>query len=230
MSKVLRLVIADDSYLVREGTSRLLEEGGAVEVVAAVGTAADLIDAVNTVTPSAVITDITMPTTGHRVEDRIAGITAAHAIRATHPDIGVVVLSQYAAGHYAFELFKNGTAGLAYLLKDRVGDRAELLRAIHATISGGSVVDPLVVDGLVQRTAAPTGAGLNLLSPREIDVLRHMAQGASNSAIAAALHLSESGVEKHVGSIFLKLDLVPEPEMHRRVAAVLAFLRGLRDG
>lgn len=138
------------------------------------------------------------------------------------------MLSQYADSLYAFELFKDGTAGLAYLLKDRVGDRTELLRAIRDTAAGGSAIDPLVVDGLLRRTARPRGRGIEALSEREIDVLREMAAGRSNSAIAATLHLSESAIEKHIGTIFAKLDLIPEPDTHRRVAAVLAFLGSVR--
>ena len=159
------------------------------------------------------------------------GIDAAHAIRAADPDIGVVILSQYADESYAFELFKNGTAGLAYLLKDRVGDLQQLLAALREVTSGGSVIDPQVVDALVSRRARLRESPLARLTPRELDVLREMAQGRGNAGIAAELSLSESSVEKYVNAIFAKLDLASEQLVHRRVAAVLTFLRdaGLRS-
>lgn len=221
MDERFRLVIAEDNYLLREGTRRLLEESDEAEVVAAVGTAAELLDAAARLRPDAVITDIRMPPS-HRKE----GIEAAHLIRSRHPGIGVVVLSQYASALYAFELLKHGTAGLAYLLKDRVGNLQELLRALREVVAGGSVIDPKVVEGLLAlgRTGADTTLGT--LTPRELDVLREMAQGKSNTGIAHALVLSESAIEKYVNSIFSKLGLTKEPQTHRRVAAVLAFLGG----
>src|ERR671939_1190798 len=148
MSNPLRAVIAEDNYLVREGTRRLLEDSGEVEVVAAVGSAAELLDAVERLGPQAVLTDIRMPP-GHHTE----GIDAAHAIRARHPEVGVVVLSQHADEAYAFQLFMEGTAGLAYLLKERVGDLDELLRALREVVAGRSVVDPQVVEALVAHRA-----------------------------------------------------------------------------
>jgi DNA-binding NarL/FixJ family response regulator len=214
------VVIAEDNYLVREGTRRVLEETGEVSVVAAVGTAAELIDAVVRLHPDAVITDIRMPP-GHQME----GIAAAHEIRARHSGVGVVVLSQHAAGTYAFELLKNGTAGLAYLLKDRVADPEELLRALREVIAGRSVIDPQVVEALVTRSGRLRASPLHELSRREVEVLREMAQGKTNAAIATTLHLSESAVEKYVSAIFLKLGLTEETALHRRVGAVLAFLR-----
>ena len=216
----LRVVIAEDNYLVREGTRRLLEDGGGVDVVAAVGTAGELLDAVGRLRPGVVITDIRMPP-GHHME----GIAAAHAIRAGHPGTGVVVLSQHADDAYAFELFKNGTAGLAYLLKDRIGDLDELRAALTAVASGGSCIDPVVVEALVSSRTRLAGSALRWLTPRELDVLREMARGRANPGIAAALVLSESAVEKHVSSIFAKLGLGPEPTQDRRVTAVLTFLR-----
>jgi DNA-binding NarL/FixJ family response regulator len=216
----LRVVIAEDNYLVREGTRRLLEEAGEVKIVAAVGTAAELLDAVARLHPDAVITDIRMPP-GHQME----GITAAHEIRAAHPGVGVVVLSQHAAGIYAFELLKNGTAGLAYLLKDRVADPDELVRALREVVAGRSVIDSQVVETLVNRSSRLRASPLHELSPRELEVLREMAQGKTNPAIGISLHLSESAIEKHVSSIFSKLGLTEENQLHRRVGAVLAFLR-----
>ncbi len=153
------------------------------------------------------------------------GIDAAHAIRSRSPSVGVVILSQYADEAYAFELFRNGTAGLAYLLKDRIGDLAQLLAALRAVIAGGSVIDPQVVDALVARRARLRESPLARMTPRELDVLREMAQGHGNAGIAGRLSLSESSVEKYVNSIFTKLALTAETQVHRRVAAVLTFLR-----
>jgi DNA-binding NarL/FixJ family response regulator len=220
MSNPLRAVIAEDNYLVREGTRRLLEDSGEVEVVAAVGTAEELLDAVERLRPQAVLTDIRMPP-GHHTE----GIQAAHAIRLHHPQVGVVVLSQHAEEAYAFQLFQHGTAGLAYLLKERVGDLDELLRALHEVVAGRSVIDAQIVELLVAHRARVANSPVSRLSPREREVLREMAQGKSNAAIAEALVLSESAVEKHVNAIFSKLGLSEEPQLHRRVAAVLTYLR-----
>ncbi len=216
----LRVVIAEDNYLVREGTRRLLEDDGGIDVAAAVGTADELLDAVRRLRPDVVITDIRMPP-GHHME----GIAAAHAIRAANPGTGVVVLSQHADDAYAFELFKNGTGGLAYLLKDRIGDLDELRAALTAVASGGSSIDPAVVEALVSSRTRLADSALRWLTPRELDVLREMARGRANPGIAAALVLSESAVEKHVSSIFAKLGLGPEPTQDRRVTAVLTFLR-----
>ena len=217
----LRIVIADDHFLVREGVRRLLEDSGEVEVLAAAGDATELLRLVADLHPDAVMTDIRMPP-GHHME----GIEAAHRIRALHPDVGVVVLSQHADESYAFELLKNGTAGLGYLLKERVGDLEELLRALREVVAGRSAIDARVVEALVQRRARRESSGLEDLTPRERDVLNEMAQGKSNAGIAAALVLSESAVEKHVSSILAKLGRSGEEGVNRRVAAVLAFLRG----
>jgi DNA-binding NarL/FixJ family response regulator len=216
----LRVVIAEDHYLVREGTRRLLEDSGEVEVVAGVGTVAELLDAVERLRPGAVLTDIRMPP-GHSTE----GIEAAHAIRARHPEVGVVVLSQHAEETYAFLLLQHGTDGLAYLLKDRVGDLDELLRALKEVVAGRSVIDPRIVELLLARRARLEDSALGRLSPREREVLQQMAEGKTNAAIARALVLSESAVEKHANAIFSKLGVAEEPQVHRRVAAVLALLR-----
>jgi DNA-binding NarL/FixJ family response regulator len=218
LDRPLHVVIAEDHYLVREGTRQLLELGGVV-VRAAVGSAVELLAEVRRQPPDAVLTDIRMPPT-HGME----GIDAALAIRAEHPGVGVVVLSNHADESYALALFAHGTAGLAYLLKERVGDLAELTRAITETVAGRSVVDPLVVDALVRRRSQRERSGLDTLTPREREVLAHMAAGRSNTAIAERVHLSRSAVEKNVNAIFSKLDLVDEPTTHRRVAAVVAFL------
>ena len=224
MANRLRIVIAEDHYLVREGTRRLLEDSGEVEVLAAVGTAEELLDAVARLRPDAALTDIRMPP-GHHME----GIAAAHTIRTTSPHVGVVVLSQHADEAYAFELLKHGTAGLAYLLKERVGELDELLRALHEVVAGRSVIDPRVVELLISHRARLAQSPISLLSPRELDVLRQMAEGKTNRAIAEALMLSESAVEKHSNAIFAKLDLVEEPQVHRRVAAVLTYLRDVNQ-
>ena len=163
---------------------------------------------------------------GHQME----GIEAAHVIRREHPEVGVVVLSQHAQEAYAFELLKNGTAGLAYLLKDRVGDLDQLLRAVREVCAGRSVIDPMVVEALVARRVRLADSTVARLTARELDVLRQMAQGQTNSAIAEALFVSESGIEKHVNAIFAKLGLSAEPQVHRRVAAVLTYLRDAGTG
>jgi DNA-binding NarL/FixJ family response regulator len=219
---MIRVVIADDHYLVREGARRLLEASGEVEVVATVENGAELRTAVARLTPDAVLVDIRMPPT-HQME----GIEAAHDIRSTHPGTGVVVLSQHVNSLYAFELFKNGTDGVAYLLKDRVGDLDELLRALKEVVAGGSVIDPVVVERLLNRQRNTAGRLLATLTPRETEVLGAMAEGKSNVAIGEELFVSQSAVEKHINSIFAKLGLAPtESATHRRVAAVLTFLGG----
>jgi DNA-binding NarL/FixJ family response regulator len=217
----MRVVIAEDHYLVREGMRRLLESSGTVEVLAAVENPETLLGAVARLRPDAVITDIRMPPT-----NQMEGIEAARRIRSEHPDVGVVVLSQYVNALYAFELFRDGTAGLAYLLKDRVGDLEELLRALREVASGGSVIDPVVVEGLLARRQGQAGPLLETLTSRELEVLAEMAQGKSNAAISDTLYVSASAVEKHINAIFAKLMLSSDDgAQHRRVAAVLAFLR-----
>lgn len=214
------MVIAEDHYLVREGTRKLLENSGEVEVVASVGNATELLDAVRRLSPEAAITDIRMPP-GHSFE----GIEASHQIRAAHPDVGVVVLSQHADPEYAAELLKHGAGGLAYLLKDRLGEVEELIRALRVVVSGGSVIDPAVIEALLMQRTRDKASSLRELTPRELEVLRQMAQGKANKGIGEELLLSESSVEKYVHSIFMKLGLEQESQLHRRVLAVLTFLR-----
>jgi len=217
---VITTVIADDHYLVREGTRRLLETSGEVHVLATVADGDQLEAAVERLRPDAAVVDIRMPPT-HQME----GIESAHRIRATTPHVGVVVLSQHVNSMYVFELFKEGTAGLAYLLKDRVADLDELVRALREVIAGGSVIDPIVVDELMNRPSTASGAPLKDLTPRERDVLGAMAQGKSNAGIAELLFVSGSAVEKHITSIFDKIGLpAGQSSTNRRVAAVLAFL------
>jgi DNA-binding NarL/FixJ family response regulator len=223
MNDVLRVALAEDHHLLREGARRLLEDTGEVHVVASCGDAAELVAEVDRVRPDAVVTDIRMPPDHHR-----EGIDAAHEIRRRHAGVGIVVLSQYANSLYAQALFADGTAGLAYLLKDRVADVDEVLRALRAVVAGDTVIDPRVVEVLVARGSQPDDSPLARLTPRETDVLGLMAQGASNAGIMDALVLSESAVEKHINSIFAKLGLPEALDAHRRVKAVLLFLADQR--
>jgi DNA-binding NarL/FixJ family response regulator len=216
----IRVVFAEDNYLVREGTAALL---GTVDEVELVGTATDrdsLLAAVEAEHPDVVLTDIRMPPSGTN-----EGIEAARRIRAEHPEIGVVVLSQFAEEDYAYDLLKDGAAGLGYLLKERVADVTELVRALTEVARGGSVLDPKVVEALVAAKERMAHSPLGQLTDREREVLAHMAQGQNNGAIAKSLFLTERAVEKHINSLFHKLDLTEEPDVHRRVMAVLAFLR-----
>jgi len=216
----LRVVFAEDNYLVREGTAALLASSDDVELV---GTAEDLdglLVAVDKEKPDAILTDIRMPPT-----NTTEGIEAAKRIRAEHPGIGVVVLSQFADEAYAYDLLKDGAAGLGYLLKERVADVGELVRALQEVSRGGSVLDPKVVEALVAAKARMASSPLAQLTDREREVLEQMAQGKNNASIAKALFLTERAVEKHINSLFHKLGLSEETEVHRRVMAVLAFLR-----
>jgi DNA-binding NarL/FixJ family response regulator len=214
----LRVVVADDHLLVRAGVVALLGTDPGVEVVAEAADAEALREAVDAHRPDAVLTDIRMPP-GHGVD----GITVAVETRRRHPGTGVVVLSQHLEHAYVLRLFAEGTRGLGYLLKDRVGDRAELLRALRETAAGGSVLDPQVVEAAL--TARASSAALDRLAPREREVLELMAEGLSNPAVAARLHVSLSSVEKAVSAIFAKLDLPDEGTTNRRVSAVLELLR-----
>jgi DNA-binding NarL/FixJ family response regulator len=217
---VLRIVFAEDNYLVREGTVALLNETGEVEIVGTVESKDELLTAVETERPDAVLTDIRMPPTGTD-----EGIVAAREIRATHPEIGVVVLSQFADDAYAYDLLRDGAEGLGYLLKERVADVEEVVRALHEVARGGSVLDPKVVEALVSAKDRMAHSPLATLTEREREVLSLMAQGRNNAGIAEALFLTERAVEKHINSMFHKLGLSEEPNVHRRVMAVLAFLQ-----
>lgn len=217
---MLRVVFAEDNYLVREGTTALLAESGEVEIV---GTAEDfdgLLAAVLAHAPDAVLTDIRMPPTGTD-----EGIRAARQIRADHPAVGVVVLSQFADEDYAYDLLKDGAEGLGYLLKERVADVEEVVRALEEVSKGGSVLDPKVVETLVAAKDRMAHSPLASLTEREREVLSLMAQGRNNAGIAETLFLTERAIEKHINSMFHKLGLSEEPNVHRRVMAVLAFLR-----
>lgn len=213
------MVVAEDSLLVREGIVRLLDALDEVEVVAETADLPGLLQAVEATDPDVVLTDIRMPPTGTD-----EGIRAAAELRRTHPDVGVVVLSQYAEPAYALELLDQGSEGRAYLLKERVSDAGQLLEAVRQVAAGGSIVDPKVVEVLVgARGRSPTGP-LDRLTPREQEVLAEIAQGRNNAGVAASLVLSERAVEKHINSLFSKLGLSEEPDVHRRVTAVLLYL------
>jgi DNA-binding NarL/FixJ family response regulator len=215
----IRVVLADDHYLVREGVRRLLETEPEIEVVAACEDLDSLLAAVEDEKPDVVLTDIRMPPSG--VDE---GIQAAERLRETHPEVGVVVLSQYAEPRYALALLEAGTARRAYLLKERVDDLAQLVGAIREVAGGGSLIDPKVVEALVAEKARTEASPLSELTVRERDVLREMAEGKNNAAIAATLFLTERSVEKVIHSIFLKLGIGWEPSIHKRVKAVILYL------
>ncbi len=215
----IRIVLAEDQYLVREGLRRLLETHDEIEVTSVCGDLDSLLTTVEAERPDVVVTDIRMPP-GNTDE----GIQAATRLRETNPEVGVVVLSQYATPSYALALLKGGSEGRAYLLKERVSDIDQLVAAIGAVADGGSVLDPKVVEALVAENARDDGSPLKELTPRERDVLREMAEGKNNAAIGAALFLTERSVEKVIHSIFLKLGLTWEPAVHKRVKAVVLYL------
>jgi DNA-binding NarL/FixJ family response regulator len=215
----IRVVVAEDEYLVREGLRRLLDSHDEVDVVATCEGLDSLLAAVETEQPDVVVTDIRMPP-GNTDE----GIQAAARLRQTHSSVGVVVLSQYATPTYLLALLEGGSEGRAYLLKERVKDLGQLVAAIGAVADGGSVMDPKVVDALVAQNARSETSPLNDLTPRERDVLREMAEGRNNASIAEALFLTERSVEKVIHSIFLKLGLTWETAVHKRVKAVILYL------
>jgi DNA-binding NarL/FixJ family response regulator/DNA-binding SARP family transcriptional activator len=216
-----RLVLAEDHYLLREGMRQLLETNPDLEVAAVCEDLDSLLAAVETERPDVVVTDIRMPP-GNTDE----GIRASDRLRDEHPDVGVVVLSQYLEPDYALALFEAGTERRAYLLKERVHDVGQLVAAIRAVAEGGSVVDPKVVEALVAEKARREHSPLDELTPRERDVLREMAEGKNNAAIAETLRLSERTVEKVIHAIFLKLGLAWETTVHKRVKAVIFYLSG----
>ena len=220
----LRLVLAEDNVLLREGIVRLVAAQPDIELAAVCDDYASLIAACEEHHPDVVLTDIRMPPTGTD-----EGIRAAAHLRHTSPRTGVVVLSQYAEPAYALALLEEGSEGRAYLLKERVSDVDDLLRAIRTVAEGGSVVDPKVVEGLVSGRARRAGSPLDRLTPRERETLSEMAQGKNNAAIAESLVLSERAVLKHINSIFSKLGLSEEHTVHRRVKAVLMFLADKPD-
>src|SRR3954453_19106902 len=215
----LKVVFADDNFLVREGVAALLGEAEDIELVETVADPPSLLKSVAQHSPGAVLTDIRMPPTFTN-----EGIVASKQIRSQFPRTGVVVLSQYVEEDYAFELLEDGVSGMGYLLKERVSQLDELVRALHDVARGGSALDPKVVEGLLGRKASEAKSPLNALTEREREVLQEMAQGRNNAMIAKTLFMSERAVEKHIGAVFQKLGLVSEGEVNRRVMAVLAFL------
>jgi len=219
----LRVVLADDNYLVREGIGALLAEVPDLEFVDSVADPQSLLKSVREHTPDAVLTDIRMPPT-HTTE----GIDAAKRIRADFPSTGVVVLSQYVEEDYALALLSDGVAGLGYLLKERVSDIDELVRALTDVAHGGSALDPKVVEGLMARRSAEASSPLRGLTEKERAVLEEMATGRTNATIAKTLYMSERSVEKHISAVFQKLGLAEEGEVNRRVMAVLAFIEATR--
>jgi len=216
---VLRVVVAEDNYIVREGVEKLINSEDDLEVVATCVDYDSLLRAVATGGADVVVTDIRMPPTGTD-----EGIRAANELRAEHPELGIVVLSQYSEPRYALDFLESGSKGRAYLLKERVSDIGQLAQAIREVARGGSVIDPAVVDALVAARSRASDSPLRMLTPRETEILAEMAQGKNNAAVAASLVLSERAVEKHINSIFSKLALSQEPDVHRRVKAVLLFL------
>jgi DNA-binding NarL/FixJ family response regulator len=220
----LRVVLGEDSYLAREGIVRVLGELEDVELVASCGDLDSLRAAVEAHRPQVVLTDIRMPPT-----ETDEGIRLARELRTTHPDVGVVVLSQYVEPLYALALLEDGSEGRAYLLKERLRDRAELARALHEVAAGGSLVDARVVDVLLTRVGRQAGSPLDKLSPREHEILALVAEGRSNGAIADELVITKRAVEHHINAIFAKLDLSESADVSRRVKAALVYLAG-REG
>jgi len=215
----IRVALAEDHVLLREGISRLVAANEDFELVGMASDLPQLLAVVGEQVPDVVVTDIRMPPTGTD-----EGIKAAAWLRQNHPEVGVVVLSQFAAPGYALALLEHGSAGRGYLLKERIGSVDELARAIRVVAEGGSVIDPLVVDELVRARSQEREPALSSLTPREAEILAEMAQGKSNAAIAAALFVTERAVEKHTNSIFAKLGLSEEKDVNRRVKAVLVYL------
>ena len=217
----VRVVIADDAYLVREALAEILSRVDSVEVVRTCEDRDSLLRAVREEAPDAVLTDIRMPPT-----ETDEGIQVAQALRQSDPGIGVVVLSQFVESGYVMSLLESGSAGRAYLLKERLGDAEQLVSAIRAVAAGESVIDPAVVDVLVQARTGAERSPLSELTGREREVLAQIAQGKSNAAIARSLVLTKRAVEKHVNAIFMKLELGSADDVSRRVKAALIFLAG----
>lgn len=215
----IRLIVAEDSYLIREFLTMTLSASPGVEVVAVCTNGKELEMAIETWDPDVVITDIRMPPSGTD-----EGIRIATRLRETHPEVGVVVLSQYAEPAYALDLLGEGTGGRAYLLKEHIRKRDDLLGAIESVAGGGSVIDPAIVDVLIQARSRAANSRLSELTPRERELLAEIATGKSNGAIAESLVLTKRAVEKHVNAIFSKLDLPETQDVSRRVKATLIYL------
>jgi DNA-binding NarL/FixJ family response regulator len=215
----LRVVLADDSYLVREAIAHVLSGAPEVEVVATCEDGDELREAIERERPDVVLTDIRMPPSG---DDE--GIAIARGLRETHPEMGVVVVSQYADPRYGIALLDHGSDGRAYLLKERLHDRAQIVAALLAVAEGDSVVDSKVVEALIAARAAAEASPLAELTQRELEILSEIAQGKSNAAIAEHLVLTKRAVEKHINAIFLKLGLTQAEDFSRRVKAALIYL------
>jgi DNA-binding NarL/FixJ family response regulator len=213
------VAVADDSLIVREGVSQILGRQPDLEVVASCGDLPSLLEAVDSARPDVVVTDIRMPPTSTD-----EGIRVAALLRERHPDVGVVVLSNYAEPAYALALLESGSEGRAYLLKERVHDRSQLVAAIEAVAAGGSMMDPKIVEPLMVAKGRAESSPLAVLTSREREVLAEIAKGKSNSAIADSLFLTKRAVEKHINSIFLKLNLSFAEDVSKRVKATLLFL------
>jgi DNA-binding NarL/FixJ family response regulator len=215
----LRVVLAEDSFLVREGLQQLLDASSRVEVVASCGDVKSLIEAIDRERPDVVLSDIRMPPTGTD-----EGIRIASRLRETHPETGVIILSQYSEPAYVLDLLELGSDRRGYLLKERVHDRGQLISAIDAVASGGSFIDPKIVEVLVEARTNADHSPLLDLTEREREVLAEIASGKSNTAIAESLVLTKRAVEKHINSIFMKLGLASAENVSKRVKATLLFL------
>jgi DNA-binding NarL/FixJ family response regulator len=212
------VVIAEDAYVIREFLTTALGSSPDVELVAVCANGKELRSAIDSWDPDVVITDIRMPPSGEE------GVQIAAELRDSHPEVGVIVLSQYAEPAYALALLEQGTGRRAYLLKERIRDREELISAIRTVAAGGAVIDPMIVDVLIQARARVAESRLSQLTPRERELLAEVAAGKSNGAIARSLFLTKRAVEKHVNSIFSKLDLPETEDVSRRVKATLIYL------
>jgi DNA-binding NarL/FixJ family response regulator len=215
----IRVVVAEDDYLVREAVSRVLADAAGIEIVAAVADRGTLTATIADHQPDVIVTDIRMPP-GYDDE----GIRVAATLRDTHPEIGVVVLSQHSEPEYVLALLDGGSARRAYLLKERVRHRGQLIDAVRAVHDGGSFIDPKIVEVLIEGRAHIANSPLAQLTSREIETLAEIAQGKSNDAIADSLYITKRAVEKHINSIFMKLNLADAPDVSRRVKAALLFL------
>jgi DNA-binding NarL/FixJ family response regulator len=219
----IKVIVAEDDYLMREGIRRVLESAPDITVVAECADGEELLAAIDHEAPDVVVTDIRMPPS-----DVDEGIRVANRLRRTHPQVGVLVLSQFVEPEYALALLEEGSDRRAYLLKERVHDRKAIISAVREVASGGSAFDAKVVEGLVAGRSGGPASPLKALSPRELEVLGEVAQGKSNAAVAESLVLTKSAVEKHINSIFSKLGLAGAQDVSQRVKAALLFLDGSR--
>jgi DNA-binding NarL/FixJ family response regulator len=220
----IAVMIAEDDYLVREGARAVVTADPRIVVVGSASDAPELLSLLDEEVPDVVLLDIRMPPSF-----TTEGIELAHHVRRAHPSVGIVVLSQHADPEYALELLKDGSSGVAYLLKERLGDADRLIQAIDEVRAGGSVLDPRIVEALLEAQRRRSASRLAGLTPRELEVLAQMASGRGNAAIARDLSISDRSVEKHTNAIFRKLGLAEELELNRRVAAVLFYLQRSRD-